>query len=112
LIIPTPTSAYHLRNKREAVMTALKDQCHLALPDVDRSIALALAARRDFDRPTAHQLMEQAKRDRAQYIAALLRRFAQYTAALLLHFEARLRSTFCRTDRVEVAKHDVWSALL
>ena len=75
-------------------MTALKDQCHLALPDVDPSIALALAARRDFERPTAHQLIKQAKRDRAQYTAALLRRFARYTAALLLHFVARLRSTF------------------
>jgi hypothetical protein len=104
-------------------MTALKDQCHLALPDLDPSIALAQAAREDFERPTVPQLIEQTRRERAQYtaallrrfaqyIAALLRRFAQYTAALLLHFVARLRSTFCRTDRVEVAKHDVWSALL
>jgi hypothetical protein len=94
-------------------MTALKDRCHLALPDLDPSIALAQATREDFERPTVPQLIEQAKkRDRAQYIAALLRRFGQYTAALLLHFVARLRSTFCRTDRVEVARHDVWPALL
>ena len=63
-------------------MTASKDQCHLALPDLDPSIALALAARQDFERPRVHQLMEQAKRDRALYTAALLRRFV-----------ARLRST-------------------
>ena len=48
-------------------MTALKDQRRLALPDVDPSIALALAARRDFERPTARQLIEQAKRDRARW---------------------------------------------
>jgi len=70
-------------------MTALKDRCHLALPDLDPSIALAQAARQDSERPalraqyTAHQLIEQAKRERAQFIAALLRRFV-----------ARLRSTF------------------
>ena len=73
-------------------MTASKDECHLALPDFDPSIALAQAERQDFERPTAHQLIEQAKRDRAQYFAALLRRFAQYTAALLLRFVARVRS--------------------
>jgi hypothetical protein len=75
-------------------MTALKDQCHLALPDLDPSIALAQAAHEDFERPTVHQLMEQAKRERALYTAALLRRFAQYTAALPRRFAARLRSTF------------------
>ena len=64
-------------------MTASQDQCHLPLPDLDSSIALAQAARQDFKRPTAHQLIEQAKRDRAQYTAALLRRLV-----------ARLRSTF------------------
>jgi hypothetical protein len=64
-------------------MTASKDQCHLALPDLDPSIALAQAARQDFERPALHQLIEQAKRERAQYTAALLRRFV-----------ARLRSTF------------------
>ena len=60
----------------------------------DPSIALAQAARQDFERPTVHQLIEQAKRDRAQYTAALLRRFAQYTAALPRRCVARLRSTF------------------
>ena len=74
-------------------MTASKDQCHLALPDFDPSIALAQAARQDFKRPTAHQLIEQAKTDRAQYTAALLRHFAQYTAALLRRYVARVRST-------------------
>jgi len=63
-------------------MTASKDQCHFALPDLDPSIALAQAARQEFERPTVHQLIEQAKRERAQYTAALLRRFV-----------ARLRST-------------------
>ena len=75
-------------------MTASKDQCHLALPELDPSIALAQAARQDFERPTVHQLIEQAKRARAQYTAALLRRFAQYIAALSRRFVARLRSTF------------------
>ena len=84
-------------------MTALKDQCHLALPDVDPSIALALAARRDFERPTAHQLIAQAKRDRAQYTAALLRRFAQYSAALPRRFVAGLRSTFQISTTVTAA---------
>jgi len=74
-------------------MTASKDQCHFALPDLDPSIALAQAARQEFERPTVHQLIEQAKRERAQYTVALLRRFAQYTAALLRRFVARLRST-------------------
>ena len=74
-------------------MTASQDQCHLPLPDLDSSIALAQVARQDFKRPTAHQLIQQAKRDRAQYTAALLRRFAQYTATLLRRFVARLRST-------------------
>jgi len=64
-------------------MTASNDQCHLALPDLDPSIALAQAGRQDFERPALHQLIEQAKRDRAQYTAALLRRLV-----------ARLRSTF------------------
>jgi hypothetical protein len=84
-------------------MTASKDQCHLALPDLDPSIALALAARRDLEFPTAHQLIEQAKRDRAQYTAALLRRFAQYTAALPRHFVARLRPTFQISTTVTAA---------
>ena len=69
-------------------------QCHLARPDLDTSIAVAQAARQDFERPTVHQLIEQAKRARAQYTAALLRRFAQYIAALSRRFVARLRSTF------------------
>ena len=64
-------------------MTASNDQCHLALPDLDPSIALAQAGRQDFERPALHQLIEQAKRDRAQYTAALLRRLV-----------ARLRSIF------------------
>jgi len=64
-------------------MTSSKHQCHLSLPDHDPSIALAQATRQDFERPAIHQLIEQAKRDRAQYTAALLRRFV-----------ARLRSTF------------------
>jgi len=59
-------------------MTSSKDRCHLASPDFDLSIALAQAARQNFD-----QLTEQAKRDRAEYTAALLRRFV-----------ARLKSTF------------------
>jgi len=70
-------------------MTASQDQCHLPLPDLDSSIALAQAARQDFKRPTAHQLIEQAKRDRAQYTAALLRRFV-----------ARVRSTSVISTRV------------
>jgi hypothetical protein len=57
-------------------MTSSKDRCHLASPDIDPSIALAQAARQDFERPALHQLIEQAKRERAEYTAALLRRFA------------------------------------
>jgi hypothetical protein len=53
-------------------MTASKDQCHLALPDLDPSIALAQAARQDFERPTVHQLIEQAKREHAEFTVALL----------------------------------------
>jgi len=64
-------------------MTASKDQCHLARTDINRSVALAHAERQAFERPAVHQLIEQAKRDRAEYTAALLRRFV-----------ARLRSTF------------------
>ena len=80
-------------------MTASNDQCHLALPDLDPSIALAQAGRQDFERPALHQLIEQAKRDRLQYTAHQLIEQAktdraQYTAALLRRLVARLRSTF------------------
>jgi hypothetical protein len=60
-------------------MTASKDSCHLALPDLDPSIALAQAARQDFEReffahrPTVDQLIERGKNERAAFIAALLR---------------------------------------
>jgi hypothetical protein len=61
-------------------MTASKDGCYLALPDLDPSIALAQAARQDFEREflahrhTFDQLIEVGKNEHA--IAALLRRFA------------------------------------
>jgi len=47
------------------------------------------AARQDFERPALHQLIFQARRDRAQY-----------TAALLWRLVARLRSTFQTSTRV------------
>ena len=64
-------------------MTSSKERCHLASPDFDPSIALAQAARQNFERLALHQLVERAKRERAQYMAALL-----------LRLVARLRSTF------------------
>ena len=64
-------------------MTASKDRRHIALPDLDPSIALAQAARQNFERLALHQLVERAKRERAQYVAALL-----------LRLVARLRSAF------------------
>jgi hypothetical protein len=70
-------------------MTPSKDWRHLPLPDFDPSIALVQAARRDFEREfLAHrraldQVLDQAKRDRAKY-----------TAALLLCLVARLKSIF------------------
>jgi len=70
-------------------MTALEDRCHLALPDVDPSIALAQAARQDFAREfsthrhAVDQLIEPGKSERPRLIAALRRCFA-----------ALLKSTF------------------
>jgi len=54
----------------------------VALPDHDHSIALAQTAREDLERellvlhPMGNQLIERAKKKRAEFIAALLRRFA------------------------------------
>lgn len=70
-------------------MTAYKDRCHLALPDIDPSIALAQAARQDFahkflaDRHAVDQLIPSGKRYRAGF-----------TAALQGCFAALLKSTF------------------
>jgi hypothetical protein len=61
----------------------------VALPDPDPSIALALKAREEFEheflarRPTVEQLIERANLQRAEFMAALVRRFA-----------ARLKSLF------------------
>ena len=61
----------------------------VALPDPDPSIALALKARGEFEheflacRPTAEQLIARAKMQRAEFMAALVLRFA-----------ARLKSLF------------------
>ena len=70
-------------------MTELKDRRRVALPDPDPSIALALKAREEFEReflarrPTVEQLIERANQQRAEFIAALVPRFA-----------ARLKSLF------------------
>ena len=61
----------------------------VALPNPDPSIALALKAREEFDReflarrPTVEQLIARAHRQRAEFIAGLVPRFA-----------ARLKSLF------------------
>ena len=70
-------------------MSQSKDRRHGALPDPDPSIALALKAREEFEReflarrPTVEQLIERANQQRAEFIAALVPRFA-----------ARLKSLF------------------
>lgn len=62
-------------------MTACNDRRQVALPDPDPSIALALKAREDFERellarrPTVEQLIKRASEQRAEFTAALLRRF-------------------------------------
>ena len=62
-------------------MTASKSRRQVALPDPDPSIALAQTVREEFERkvlacrPTV-QPTERAKAKRAEFIAALLRRFA------------------------------------
>jgi len=71
-------------------MTQSKDGRQVALPDPDPSIALALKAREEFEReflarrPTVEQLIARANRQRAEFIAAPMRRFA-----------VRLKSLFC-----------------
>ena len=61
----------------------------VALPDPDPSIALTLKAREEFEheclarRPTVDELIERANLQRAEFMAALVRRFA-----------ARLKSLF------------------
>jgi len=70
-------------------MSTSKDRSRLVLPDVDPSVALAEAARRDMEReslarrPSVQQLMEQAKRERAEFMAAGGRRFAARLKSLL-----------------------------
>jgi hypothetical protein len=63
-------------------MTASKDGRRVALPDSDPSIALTQTAGEEFEReflvrhPAVDQVIECAKKKRAEFIAALLRRFA------------------------------------
>jgi hypothetical protein len=60
-------------------MTAFKSRCRNALRDIDPSIALAQVARPDLEhglpahRLSVAQLIERAKKDRAEFMAALLR---------------------------------------
>jgi len=69
-------------------MTASKGGRRVFLPDPDPSIALAQTAREEFEReflarqPTVDQLIERAKKNRAESIAALLRRFAVWLRSL------------------------------
>jgi hypothetical protein len=54
---------------------------HLALPDVDPSIALTQAVRQDFEHkfahcPTVDQPIQRSENERAGYIAAIRGRFA------------------------------------
>jgi hypothetical protein len=61
-------------------MTEFKNRRQVALPDP--SIAFALKAREEFEReflarrPTVEQLVERANLQRAEFIAALVSRFA------------------------------------
>ena len=78
------------RRKHEAChMTASKDGRQVALPDPAPSIALAHTAREEFEREflarhsMVAQLIERAKNGRAEFIAALLRRFAVRLKSLL-----------------------------
>jgi hypothetical protein len=63
-------------------MTESKDRRQVALPDPDPAIALALKAQEAFGReflarrPTVEQLIERANQQRAEAIAAPVRRFA------------------------------------
>jgi hypothetical protein len=63
-------------------MTASKEGRQVALPDPDPSITLAQTVREEFERefrvrnPTVDQVIERAKKKRAEIIAALLRRYA------------------------------------
>ena len=62
-------------------MTASKDGRQVTMPDPDPSIESVLKAREEFEReflarrPMEDQLIERAKKNRAEFIAALLRRF-------------------------------------
>jgi len=73
--------AYAIRN-RETAMTSSRDRRHLALTDVDPAIALAQAARQDFEREliahphTLDQLIEPSTNERVVFILAPWRRFA------------------------------------
>jgi hypothetical protein len=84
------------RRKHEAChMTASKDGRQVALPDPDPSIALHKRRERKFEReflahhPTV-EVIERAKKERAEFIAALLRRFAVRLKSL---FRASAHST-------------------
>ena len=72
--------AYTVNNSGGArhAMTASKDRFHLALPDIDPSVALAQAARQDFthkfraDRHAVDQLTAPDKKECAAGFAAAL----------------------------------------
>jgi len=73
-------------------MRESKDRRQVLLADVDPPIALAQTAQKDLERepftlqPTVDELIERARKERTEFIAALLRRFT-----------VRLKSIFCRS---------------
>src|SRR5262249_42579135 len=113
---PTPTlHAVRLRKDEACHMTASNYRRQVALPDPDPSIALAQTAREEFERellarqPTVDQLIERAKKDRAEFIAGLLRRFA---ARLKSFFRVSAHPTTSASFDTQAAYHSSNRVLL